>query len=106
MGGSFFLNLSLNFFVKKISDNLQSVCDQNHLVGYMRPPITAPSKYNYISDLFRYKILNPGTGVQCFGKKIPKIKSRSLRRYWSVQGYCLAKKNMETIRTPSELSLI
>ena len=29
-------------YVKQISDNLQSVGDQTHLVGYMRLPITAP----------------------------------------------------------------
>ena len=30
-------------FVKQISDNLRSVPDQNHLVGYMRLTITEPS---------------------------------------------------------------
>ena len=30
-------------FAKQISDNLQGVRDQNHLVGYMHLPITASS---------------------------------------------------------------
>ena len=34
--------INIDFFVKQISDNLQIVRDQNHLVGYMRLPITAP----------------------------------------------------------------
>ena len=31
------------FFVKQISDNSPNVRDQNHLLGNMRLPITAPS---------------------------------------------------------------
>ena len=31
-----------DIFVEQISDNLQCVHTQNHLVGYMRPPIRAP----------------------------------------------------------------
>ena len=33
-----------NYFLEQISDNFQSVRDQNDLVGYMRLPITAPLK--------------------------------------------------------------
>ena len=42
------------FFVKQISDNLQSVGDQNHLVAYMRLPIEPPLNKPWFRQFFEY----------------------------------------------------
>ena len=43
-----------HFFLKQISDNLLSVCDQNYPVGYMSLPITAPSNKPWFWHFFKF----------------------------------------------------